>query len=74
MDEVREAIGIEFQKKKQGKSKKGYKVTTALVVEGGEVDDSDDMLEPYEINGILHDMITGAVNPKYKLIAKPAAP
>ena len=38
------------------------------------MDDSDDMLEPYEINGILHNMITGAVNPKYKLIAKPAAP
>ena len=74
VDEVRELIGIEFQKKKQGKSKKGYKVTTALVVEGEKVDDSDDMLQPYEINGILHDMITGAVTPKYKLFAKPAAP
>ena len=27
-----------------------------------------------EINDVLHEMITGAVNPKYKLIAKPAAP
>ena len=61
---VRGVIGIEFQKKKNVQSKTGYKATTALVADGGEVDDSDEVLELYEINDVLHEMITSAVNPK----------
>ena len=39
LDEVRQIVGIEFQARKpknvQGKWKKGYKLVTALVMDGG---------------------------------------
>ena len=76
-DEVREINGIEFQGKKpkgfQGKGwKKGYKLVTAEVVDGGRLDDSKEALVPYEIKEEFHTLITAAVNPTRALLKKPA--
>ena len=75
-DEVREINGIEFQSRKpkgfQGRWAKGYKLVTALVVDGGKLDDSKEALVPYEINEEIHNLITKAVNPTRTLLKKPA--
>ena len=76
LDEVRQIVGIEFQSRKpmnvQGKWKKGYKLVTALVMDGGKLDESQKALLPYEINEVAHELITDEVNPKHTLLQKPA--
>ena len=73
---MRQIVGIEFQarnpKNVQGKWKKGYKLVTALVMDGGKLDESQKALLPYEINEVAHELITDEVNPNRSLLQKPA--
>ena len=76
IDEVRAIIGIEFQSRKpedcKGMWTKGYKLVTALVMDGGKLDDSTEALAPYEINDVVHELVTEDVNPTRMLLKKPA--
>ena len=73
---MRQIVGIEFQARKpknvQGKWKKGYKLVTALVMDGGKLDESQKALLPYEINEVAHELTTDEVNPNRTLLQKPA--